>query len=160
MSVNSFDNYPMSWKPQLNKSKTPLYLMLAQQLENDIGAGILLPGTKLPPQRELADFLEVNLSTVSRAFKLCSDKGLLTGSVGDGTYVSYSSLTKLTDAPRKRLIRLDAMTPETVAPLEISALLRRMFSEADSSYCMSLGSRRRLVGSYPAQAAPPVLTSC
>lgn len=136
MSVNSFDNYPMSWKPQLNKSKTPLYLMLAQQLENDIGAGILLPGTKLPPQRELADFLEVNLSTVSRAFKLCSDKGLLTGSVGDGTYVSYSSLTKLTDAPRKRLIRLDAMTPETVAPLEISALLRRMFSEDDSSRLM------------------------
>ena len=65
MSVNSFDNYPMSWKPQLNKSKTPLYLMLAQQLENDIGAGILLPGTKLPPQRELADFLEVNLSAHS-----------------------------------------------------------------------------------------------
>lgn len=56
MPVNSFDNYYMSWRPQFDKSKKPYYLSLAVQLEEDIQSGLLLPGTKLPPQRELADF--------------------------------------------------------------------------------------------------------
>lgn len=129
MSVNSFDDYPMSWKPTLTRSGKPIYAELAQQLERDIESGALLPGTKLPPQRELADFLDINLSTVSRAFKLCADSGLLTGSVGDGTYVSYSSLTRLTDAPREELIRLDAMMPETLEQSELVSVLRRMLAE-------------------------------
>ncbi len=131
MSVNSFDDYPMSWKPTLTRSDGPIYLELAQQLERDIESGALRPGTKLPPQRELADFLNINLSTVSRAFRLCSDGGLLTGSVGDGTYVSYSSLTRLTDAPRTELIRLDAMTPETLEQSELVSVLRKMLAEPD-----------------------------
>ena len=57
MPVNSFENYPMSWKPILQRNKKALYLALAEELENDIHAGRLRPGTKLPPQRELADFL-------------------------------------------------------------------------------------------------------
>ncbi len=129
MSVNSFEDYPMSWKPTLTRSGRPLYAELAQQLKRDIESGALLPGTKLPPQRELADFLNINLSTVSRAFKICADSGLLTGSVGDGTYVSYSSLTRLTDAPHEELIRLDAMTPETLEQSELVSVLRRMLAE-------------------------------
>lgn len=129
MSVNSFDDYPMSWKPTLTRSGRPIYAELAQQLERDIKSGALLPGTKLPPQRELADFLNINLSTVSRAFKICEDNGLLTGSVGDGTYVSYNSLTRLTDAPHEEMIRLDAMTPETLEQSELVSILRRMLAE-------------------------------
>ncbi len=129
MSVNSFENYPMSWKPTLTRSGRPIYAELARRLERDIQSGALLPGTKLPPQRELADFLNINLSTVSRAFKICADSGLLTGSVGDGTYVSYSSLTRLTDAPREEMIRLDAMTPETLEQGELVSVLRRMLAE-------------------------------
>ncbi len=131
MPVNSFDDYPMSWKPTLTRSGRPIYLELAQQLERDIESGALKPGTRLPPQRELADFLDINLSTVSRAFKLCSDSGLLTGSVGDGTYVSYSSLTRLTDRPQNKLIRLDAMTPETLEQAELVSILRRMLAEPE-----------------------------
>ena len=88
MPVNSFENYPMSWKPDLSNTKPPIYLALVRQLEDDIKAGILKPGTKLPPQRELADYLDINLSTVSRAFKICEQKGLLSASVGNGTYIA------------------------------------------------------------------------
>ena len=38
----------------LSNTKPPLYLALVRQLEDDIKAGALKPGTKLPPQRELA----------------------------------------------------------------------------------------------------------
>ena len=53
MPVNSFDDYYMSWRPKIERGKKALYLMIAEQLENDIKQGVILPGTKLPPQREL-----------------------------------------------------------------------------------------------------------
>lgn len=63
MSINSFDNYPMSWKPDLSRTSGPKYLALVSLMEEDIKNGTLKAGTKLPPQRELADYLNVNLST-------------------------------------------------------------------------------------------------
>lgn len=96
MPVNSFENYPMSWKPTLGKTgDVPLYVELAQALELDIREGRLYPNDKLPPQRELADYLDINLSTVARAFKLCAAKGLICGEVGRGTYVSADALSNL-----------------------------------------------------------------
>lgn len=68
--INSFEDYPMTWKPTLNREDRPIYQALAVQLECDIIEGRLVPGTKLPPQRELADYLDVNLSTISKAFKV------------------------------------------------------------------------------------------
>jgi len=88
MPINSFLDYPMSWKPQINKHEKPLYRVLANILETDIQRGLLKPGDKLPPQRELADFLDINLSTVTRAFKICEMKGLIDGTIGRGTYIS------------------------------------------------------------------------
>lgn len=73
MPVNSFENYPMSWKPSLKNIKGSITKGLAKLLEEDIKNCKLNPGTKLPPQRELADFLDINLSTVTRAFKLCEE---------------------------------------------------------------------------------------
>lgn len=93
MSFNSFDNYPMSWRPKVDKAGRSLYLTLARQLENDILNGVLRPGTKLPPQRELADYLDINVSTVSKALKLCELKGLLSATVGNGTFVAYDALS-------------------------------------------------------------------
>ena len=52
MPVNSFDNYPMPWKPaRADLGPGPLYLALASALERDVRAGALPPGTRLPPQR-------------------------------------------------------------------------------------------------------------
>lgn len=46
------------------------------------------PGDKLPPQRELADYLDLHLSTVTRVYKLCEERGLICAKVGQGTFVS------------------------------------------------------------------------
>lgn len=94
----------------------PLSLELAAQLEADIKSGALLPGTRLPPQRELADFLDVNLSTVSRAFRLCTQKGLLSATVGSGTFVAYDALASLSLLPhpdKPSLIELGSLLPTT-----------------------------------------------
>ena len=76
MPINSFDDYPMTWRPARAGLHPPFYRALAVQLEHDILSGRLSPHTKLPPQRELADYLDLNLSTVTRAFRICTDKGL------------------------------------------------------------------------------------
>ena len=130
MPVNSFETYPMSWKPAWNKER-PLYQSLAKRLEDDIRSGALLPGTKLPPQRELADFLDINVSTVSQAFRICSDKGLLTSVTGSGTFVAYDAMTNLSLAPdgTEPLIELASMMPETIAVNGVVASLQSMLEE-------------------------------
>ena len=88
MPVNSFEYYPLTWRPDRNNLTRPVYLSLAQLLENDILNGVLRRDTKLPPQRELADFLDINFTTVTRAYTICRDKGLIYGVKGSGTFVS------------------------------------------------------------------------
>lgn len=132
MPINSFENYPMSWKPTIQHNKKPLYLTLAEQLEQDIHSGILRPGTKLPPQRELADFLDINVSTVTRAFKICSNKGLLSSAIGSGTFISYDVNTStliIPERPDSSIIELGSMMPETLPQREATELLQKMLLE-------------------------------
>lgn len=83
MPVNSFDDYPMSWKPKKELLTAPKYRALADLLADDILTGKLPPHTKLPPQRELADYLDLNFSTVTRAFQHYTQKGLIYGITGE-----------------------------------------------------------------------------
>ncbi|URZ17792.1 PLP-dependent aminotransferase family protein [Clostridium felsineum] len=96
MPINSFENYPMSWKPNKCNLKRPFYLSIAEALENDIHNGFLAPGTKLPPQRELADFLDINFTTITRSYKICELKGLIYAVTGKGTFVSPNATKCIT----------------------------------------------------------------
>jgi DNA-binding transcriptional MocR family regulator len=96
MPVNSFDNYPMSWKPDKNVLKRPYYQSIASLLEHDIKNGFLAPGTKLPPQRELADFLDLNFTTITRAYKICEERGVIYAITGSGTYVAPNASRSIT----------------------------------------------------------------
>lgn len=108
MPVNSFDDYPMSWKPRREQLTQPYYLSLASLLEYDIQSGRLPPHTKLPPQRELADYLDLNLSTVTRAYKRCELKGLTYATTGRGTFVAPQPEAV---APEKPYIELGSIYP-------------------------------------------------
>ena len=88
MPTNSFDNFFLSWAPDRKKLVRPYYLSLANALESDIISGKLASGTRLPPQRELADFLDLNFTTVTQAYNLCREKNLIYGVVGRGTFVA------------------------------------------------------------------------
>ncbi|MFC4102590.1 aminotransferase-like domain-containing protein [Paenibacillus xanthanilyticus] len=134
MPVNSYDNSPMSWKPSIDRTRKPIYKTLANQLQQDILDEVLLPGTKLPSQRELADYLDLNLSTISKAFKLCELKGLLSASVGSGTYVAYDALSNaylLEDAKPAHLIEMGATLPDRVSYEPLMVQLRSMVQETD-----------------------------
>ncbi len=89
------------WKPHVPDSGKPLYLAIADALERDVEQGVLKPGARLPPQRELAAALDLNLSTVTRAFKECGRRGLISATVGRGTFVSADTGVSVPIMPRE-----------------------------------------------------------
>ena len=65
----------------------PYYVRLADGIEAAVADGTLAEGARLPPQRNLAFDLGVTVGTVSRAYALLRERGLVSGEVGRGTYV-------------------------------------------------------------------------
>lgn len=142
MPINSFDNYPMSWKPNLTNTTGPLYKALANMLEEDIKSGKLTPGTKLPPQRELADYLDINLSTISRAFKLCEQNGFISASIGNGTFVSSDAGTNHIFSPNPdnlQIIEMGAILPHTEPNKIIVDYIQKMLAEPESEKLFRYG---------------------
>ena len=134
MPINSFENYPMSWKPQLSDRTAPIYLKLAKQLEQDIKTGKLKPGDKLPPQRELADFLDLNLSTITRTYKICLEKGLICAKVGQGTFISSdvnSSDILLYSHEQPSLIEMGTVHPPYNENKKIISFIKNILTQPD-----------------------------
>ena len=80
--------YHLTWKPELEDSPRPLVDRLLAALERDIRSGVLAPGLRLPPQRELAFFLGISLGTVTKAYAEAERRGLTQATVGRGTFVA------------------------------------------------------------------------
>lgn len=127
-----------SWMPDLSAGSGPIYVRLADQIERGIADGNLPEGAKLPPQRNLAFDIGVTIGTVTRAYALARERGLVTGEVGRGTYVRAARAPDLkqpppfehasgknADAPED-VIRFDT----TAAPENgVAAVVERMTAE-------------------------------
>jgi DNA-binding transcriptional MocR family regulator len=75
------------WTPDLTRRTGPRYAALAEAIAEAVRAGRLQAGARLPTQRALAHALGLNLTTVTRAYALATEMGVVTGEVGRGTYV-------------------------------------------------------------------------
>jgi DNA-binding transcriptional MocR family regulator len=75
------------WTPDLATSDKPHYLAIADAIADDIGAGRLAAGDRLPPQRKLAKRLDVDFTTVARGYVEAQRRGLIESKVGQGTFV-------------------------------------------------------------------------
>ncbi|WP_110685167.1 PLP-dependent aminotransferase family protein [Salinicola aestuarinus] len=104
------------WTPTLS-GQGPRYRQLADAIIDATTRGELTPGTKLPPQRRLADALGVTVGTVTRAYALAEQQGAVSARVGSGTYVRDTSVRSSTfdtifEQPRQPdLIDLSHATP-------------------------------------------------
>lgn len=78
------------WKPEISGKSGPKFLAIATAIGEDIAAGRLSVGSRLPPQRDLAYDLGVSLNTVTRAYAEAIRLGFIEGEVGRGTYVRAS----------------------------------------------------------------------
>ena len=126
MPINSFANYNLTWRPRLVESDEPLYLRLAAMLEEDIISGNLPRGLCLPPQRELADWLDIDFTTVTRAYNVCKEKKLIYGITGRGTFVSPAP-ADATPADSSDDALFDLSTVGAFPMVSIGTLLRLIF---------------------------------
>jgi DNA-binding transcriptional MocR family regulator len=85
------------WAPDIGQRTGPRYLAIADALADDVANGRLTPGTRLPPQRDLAWQLKVTVGTIARAYTEAARRGLISGEVGRGTYVLDAEATDQAD---------------------------------------------------------------
>jgi DNA-binding transcriptional MocR family regulator len=75
------------WTPDLSGREGTKAMAITDAIAEDITAGRLKPGDRLPPHRELAYRLGVSVGTVTRSYAEAQRRGLLSGQIGSGTYV-------------------------------------------------------------------------
>ncbi len=80
-----------TWMPNLAQYQGPKYLALVQDLRDQVRGGVLAPGDQLPTVRDLAWTLKITPGTVSRAYQLATQEGLLAATVGRGTFVAEAA---------------------------------------------------------------------
>ncbi|SNS59803.1 DNA-binding transcriptional regulator YhcF, GntR family [Micrococcales bacterium KH10] len=87
----------------------PIFLQLAQWLENGIARGEFPEGTALPSINELATFHRVNPATANRAVALLVERGIATRHRGIGMFVTEGAKERIvkarTDDFAERLVR-------------------------------------------------------
>jgi 2-aminoadipate transaminase len=75
------------------ESGVPLYRQLADSIRTLIERGTLHSGQRLPATRELALQLGLNRATVSAAYGMLEQTGVLQGHVGRGSFVAKDAMT-------------------------------------------------------------------
>ena len=139
----------VDWLPKLTETDGPLYLAFVQALESDVQSGVLKPGTRLLPQRDMASQLSLSVGTISRAYAEAEARGLISGEVGRGTFVQRRRLPASTFIRRHRahIRRLVARwTGEN--QLTLDAVLDDMISRCRELDLRAVGSERKLVTDF------------
>jgi len=94
---------------------THLLILRFQQLLSD---GLLAPGTRLPPERELAAHFGVARSSLRPALKVLEVMGVITQKVGDGSYLNKDASTVLA-VPMEFLFLLDDTSPQELTEMRL-----------------------------------------
>jgi len=88
----------LDWKPD-KSTPVPLYIQIKEYIKEKIETGEWTLGTKIPPQRTLAQAFGVNRSTIVAAMEELIADGLLKGKRGSGTKIINNSWSLMTSTP-------------------------------------------------------------
>jgi len=88
----------VAMKLEINRnSRTPIYMQIINQLTRQIISGNLEEGYVLPSERKLSEELEINRSTVNKAYNDLKADGLIVSKMGKGTVVQGQMSKGTTD---------------------------------------------------------------
>jgi GntR family transcriptional regulator len=85
--------------------RRPVYRQVADEIKGLIARGELREGMALPPVRQVADDLGVNLNTIAAAYRELQKEGLLRVKHGSGALVSARRVTQQNDAELRKGLR-------------------------------------------------------
>ncbi|MET3665183.1 DNA-binding transcriptional MocR family regulator [Caulobacter sp. 1776] len=112
-------NPAAAWLRRIDALDGPAYRRIAQALENATAEGELQAGDQIPAQREVARLVGVDFTTVTRAYALAHERGLIEGTTGRGTFIRLR-----TNEDEAGLVDLSMNLPPPPAGLNLAALLR------------------------------------
>ncbi|HYP14905.1 MAG TPA: FadR/GntR family transcriptional regulator [Bryobacteraceae bacterium] len=115
-----------------------------------ISEGSLVPGERLPPERELAEKFGVSRSSLRQALKVLDVMGVISQRVGDGTYLKAGAPSVL-EASMEFLILLDGISFQEL--MEARALVEpelaaRAASRATAADIDELAKVQRAMGQH------------
>ena len=102
--------------------RRPIYQQVADAIKSLIARGELQEGAPLPPVRQLAADLGVNLNTIAVAYRQLQSEGLLTVKHGSGAVVASLTTIEQSDDELRNPLR-NALTGLILAGLPKSKIL-------------------------------------
>lgn len=84
MSVAAFLK-PQDW---FRSDGGPRYVQLRQRLSDGVSSGLLLPGSPLPPEREIAAITDFSRVTVRKAIQSLAEEGVIVQKQGSGSFIA------------------------------------------------------------------------
>src|SRR5215475_15528666 len=99
-------------------NKEDLTHLLIQRFQQMMSEGVLQPGTKLPPERELAAYFKVARSSLRQALKVLEIMGVITQKVGDGSYLNRDASSVLS-VPMDFLFLLDGTSVQELTEMRL-----------------------------------------
>jgi GntR family transcriptional regulator len=106
----------------------PIYQQVADGVKALIAQGQLAEGAPLPPLRQLAADLGVNLNTIATAYKTLQDAGLIVVKHGSGAIVASQTSTERSEEELVRPLRA-ALTDLILAGLPTEKIARIVMRE-------------------------------
>lgn len=104
----------------------PLYEQIAGAIRRAISSGELPAGERLPPARELAGAIDVNLHTVLRAYALLREDGLIEVRRGRGAVVRDDAPTGQADVHELAVRLLTEARRAGLSRRELLSLIERL----------------------------------
>ena len=106
----------------------PIYQQIADGIKELIARGELAEGALLPPVRQLAADLGVNLNTIATAYRELQKDGLIVIKHGSGSMVASRKITERSEDELLRPLR-KALTELVLAGLSSSKILSMVARE-------------------------------
>ena len=85
--------------------RRPVYRQVADEIKGLIARGELREGMALPPVRQVADDLGVNLNTIAAAYRELQKEGLVKVRHGSGALVSARRVSQQNDTELRKSLR-------------------------------------------------------
>lgn len=89
------------------RSGVPVYRQMMDQFKYYVAGGVLRPGDQIPSIRELASALQVNPTTVVKAYTELEREGLIEKRHGKGAFIAPNAKA-LTDSEQEEALRRSA----------------------------------------------------
>jgi GntR family transcriptional regulator len=137
----------MHWRSErkaevLIDDSRPIFVQIAERIENDIVDGVLTAESQVPSTNEFAAFYRINPATAAKGVNRLVDEGLLYKKRGIGMFVAAGARARIVDRRREEFFRqyVQPMSREARKLGITSEQLMQMLGRSESEPQLTEGS--------------------